>query len=223
MNNQLASAQTLNSLPDLGLILSGNSSRLTIQNNTSRRVIAYALRLEQIQSINEKKAQTVIRSALLAIRNGQLGSEGISIPANGTQTFLPQPTDLTPVTSISLDAALFEDGEFVGPDAGGSYEWITAGVNAQRDLYETLLADKKAGIYGEGTWQKILAVASGQALSTTRQQTSTRLTMSAQKAYLTRQKIFAEELLRVREMQGDEAALTLASKGESYPTIRRSK
>ena len=63
--------QTIANQPNLGVTLTGNSSSLTIHNNTDRKLVAYALRFEETEN-GQTRAQTVRRLALLAIRNGQL-------------------------------------------------------------------------------------------------------------------------------------------------------
>jgi hypothetical protein len=86
--NHQAFGEILVNQTELGVTLSGTISSLILHNDTDGTVVAYALGIEHVQN-GVTTTQTARRSPLLAIRNGQLGSEPISIPAHSQRQFLP--------------------------------------------------------------------------------------------------------------------------------------
>jgi hypothetical protein len=209
---QFAMAQSMVGLPDYGLSLSGTPAQPTLKNTGNRKVIVYALRFEALQPDGQAVPHTAIRSALLAIRNGN-ANEDVSVPAHGERTFAPRPNEIPGIASnVSLDGAIFEDGQFVGPNLGASYEWVVAGLNAQRDLYNSVLANHESGKDPDAVWAPVQALAANEPLGSQSR---------AQWNYAKRQKLFAQELINVRELHGDEAAYDLARKVEKLPKIWR--
>ena len=177
-------------------------------------MIVYALWFEQLLSDGRVLPSTAIRSALLGIRNGNV-NETTSVPAHGQRAFEPQPNEIQISPSIvRLDGAVFDNGEFIGPNLSSTYEWITSGLNAQQDLHKQVLANRAANVDPAVIWSNVQAIASNQPVN---------LQGRAQWNYAKRQQLFAQELLKVKELSGEEAAYELASKSANLPTIWRAK
>jgi len=216
---------SLEGLPDHNLTLSGDPTRPTVSSTDSRRVILCSVRFE-LQRNGHPFTITRTHSALLDIRTGPYfgtGTEKYVIPPNGVRAVEMEgdPGDI--VIRASLDAAMFEDGEFVGPDLNGTYGQTVAEIQAQRDLHKALLRGVDAGGRVTGaTWTALGAIA------TRKERTQADYGGFAGRAgitYAENQENFAQELLRVRASgaDGEASALRLAAGCEFYPTVRRSK
>jgi len=222
---QPSTAPSLEGLPSHNLTLSGDPTRPTVSSTDSRRVILCSVRFE-LQRNGHPFTITRTESALLNIRNGAFfgkGTEYYVIPPNGTFEIAMEgePGDI--LIRASLDAAMFADGEFVGPDLTGTYGQTVAQIQAQQDLHKSLLQDTDAsGRVAEARWGALGTIAAR------KERTQADYGGFAGRAgitYAENQENFAQELLRVRARaaDGEASALRLAAGCEFYPTVRRSK
>jgi hypothetical protein len=105
-------------------------------------------------------------------------------------------------TSVALDSVLFEDGRLVGPDKAGSYDQLTALVQAEKDVHEIITTAKDLA----QAWRVLESIAAGQAIPARDQSRSERYW----RRYLVAYRNFSVELLQVRSKVGDAAAINLA-------------
>lgn len=105
-------------------------------------------------------------------------------------------------TSVTIDSVLFEDGRLVGPDKAGSYDQLTARLQAEKDVHELLT---KATDVTQA-WVTLEGIASGQIEPPTDKSQSQKY----QRRYRAEYQTFSTELVRVRSKLGDAAAMDLA-------------
>lgn len=218
--------QPLTGLPEHGLVLIGEPTHPTLENRSTRRVIIYVLRSETIHQ-GQTLFSTNVRNSLQSTRNnvflaklGQPAAEPDHSIAPGASQVVEHVgeigmfpnTEGGTIVSLSLDGVVFEDGEFVGPDNGHSFDNITATIAAERDLHRQVLADRAAGT---DPWEKVRTIAATPNDAITGP--------GAQRLYTMKQRIKAKELLSVIQAPkgGVENAVHLARSSEVYPTIWR--
>jgi hypothetical protein len=218
-------ASSLVGLPDHNLTLSGDPVRPTVSSTDSRRVILCSVRFE-LQRGGHPYTITRTESALLNIRNGAFLGKGTGyyvIPPGGTFEIAMEGEPGDMLNRASLDAAMFEDGEFVGPDLADNFGQTVAEIEGRRDLHKSLFQGTDAGgRVREATWSAIGTIAVRKERS---QADFGGFAGRVGAKYAEIQESFAQELLRVRARapDGDASALRLAAACEAYPTPRRSK
>lgn len=124
--------------------------------------------------------------------------------------FSAQAEKYTEIT-VSLDAAFFEDGTFVGPDTTNFFEQTQAVVNAKRDFLNELAAGvsnsggNKDSFYGR--------------LRETANQPIESLDSKSTPAdfYNYFKKLSASEFLRMKDVQGDDKAIEMALRPTKQP------
>jgi hypothetical protein len=132
-------AQPIVGLSEYGLSLSGNSSQPLLVNQSRRRVIVYTV---LFKILRDGRPYTISRSvsALLSIRNSLFTADRTSVPPGSQRLVAMDGQDGDRVRSVSLDAAIFDDGEVVGPDETHTGDVVAAQIAAERDLAETVLS-----------------------------------------------------------------------------------
>jgi hypothetical protein len=180
----------------------------------------------ELQRNGRPFAITRTESALLNIRNGAFfgrGTEYSVIPPNGALDIAMKGEPGDSLVRVSLDSAMFDDGEFVGPDLTGTYHDTVAEIEARKDLHRSLLQGTEAtGRVAEATWRGLEAIGGRKERS---QADYGGFAGKAGITYAENQESFAQELLRVRARaaDGEASALRLAAACDSYPTVRRTK
>ena len=121
-------------------------------------------------------------------------------------------------TSVSLDAVLFGDGKLVGPDQGGMFDRLTTQIKQEQQVAAILLN----AVDREAAWAAIQSIASSQPelLQSVQRLAPPPRTIPFGPEW---RRIFAEQLLRVLQAQGDGAAVKLAESIRSFPSIVRSE
>ena len=222
---QPAAAPSLEGLPSHNLALSGDPTSPTVSNTDPRGVILCSVRFE-LERNGHPFTITRTHSALLDIRNGMYfgaGTEQYVIPPNAARNVAMEgePGDI--LIRASLDAAMFSDGEFVGPDLTGTYGETVAQIQAQKDLHRALLQGAEGGgRVPEATWKGLKTIA------TRKERTQADFggfAGQAARSYAETQELFARELsdIHAHTSDGEAKALRLAAACEHYPEVRRSK
>ena len=204
-------------LPQFGVLVGGTVNSPVIINNSSHRILAYTLSFDKGNGASYRS----LYSMLGQLRRQPLSSTGIAPGANfphpvGQAVQVQDAGGKSPVagaTAVSLDSVLFDDGTLVGPDHAGSFDKLLARVQAEKDVHAILTstngtASSWATLEGFASSQPVIAVPPGHSRNYERQ-------------YLLSFKTYAAELLRVRQRQGDAAALQLAHSSDVYPAIIR--
>ena len=206
-------------LPQYGVLLEGTANEPKLINNSPHRIVVYAL-------IYDKRGTNTLN--LL----GQLLTEPISevgiAPGStfwptlgaidgGTSRRFPAPARVRDAsglplqhTSVALDAVLFEDGHFVGPDQSGTYDRLTNQIQQEQEIAAILLntTDRVAA------WASIESIASNSPEPPARG----RYSVGAGPQPPSRAQ-FARQLLLVRSAQGDAGAIRIAESTKNYPVI----
>jgi hypothetical protein len=210
----MLTSPSLAGLPGYGVTLSGSPNAPVIVNNSDRSIIGYVLRLE-----DESHRGVVHRMlGLRALRDGR----SAGIPPGSSQPFAPQTdirfpdqTDAGSFVSATLDAVLFSDGEFAGPDRSKAFDDIVATIAGEQHVANQLLSvQNSSGPEKDAVWSQILQMARGEAPAG---QMKTPPEVLFQKA----QTITAGELVGARDRTGEDAAFDLAVRSGKYPNLWR--
>jgi hypothetical protein len=122
--------------------------------------------------------------------------------------------------TISIDATIFSDGSFLGPDNNRLIAETRSMVNAKRDLAELIERDIRHHRSSEEIFERIDLTSKNPtlALKTSNQSASEDYIRS----YSRYMQIHIQELLRIREAKGDEVAIKYSQRTlhETWPTLR---
>lgn len=132
------------------------------------------------------------------------------------QRFSAQAEKYTEIT-VSLDAAFFEDGTFVGPDTTNFFEQTQAIVNAKRDFLNELAA----GLSNSGGNRDSLY---GRLRETSNQPIESLDSKSTPADFYNYFKqLSATEFLRMKDVQGEDGAIEMALRptNKSWATLRK--
>src|SRR6516162_9440441 len=130
-----------------GVSLGGSASAPLIINNSSHRVLAYTL---MFQGANGGASFSSF-SMLGQLRDQPISNVGIASGASWAHNSRPTAVQSLDAkgqspfafaTSVALDSVLFEDGRIVGPDKAGSYDQLTALVQAEKDVHDIITTAK---------------------------------------------------------------------------------
>jgi len=109
---------------------------------------------------------------------------------------------------VSVDGAFFDDGTFVGPDTTHFFSKVQASVDAKRDLLEEMSFAREHGLSLSRVFKNVQEVASSPDVSSFSTQAD---------HYNYHKKIYAQEVLRIRQTVGDERALAQAVRSLRRP------
>jgi hypothetical protein len=199
---------------------------LVIENHSSRSVVMYAVHLTFKSPGRARDGHsTMLWSALIAIAlHGKITPEilpGTYRPVSELFTLGPgrifhngEPEDVSDYISrhrgesvkAELDAVVFADGEFVGPDRGNSYPYIQGRFAARHDVYAMVMRDLQAGLFPVQTMDNL-----ARAIKESGDRTP----------YDRWVKEYAEELLRVINAREPSEAVEIAREGAKYPILYR--
>ena len=218
-----AIAQTVG-LPQYGVLIEGTADAPVLINNSSHRVLAYALQYDNRgfstynmlgQFRTQPTSSGIAPGASNEIRTGSLqGTVPVGGGGAGRVPVPPQVRDASglPVqhTSVALDAILFDDGHVLGPDKGGMFDRLASQIKGEQEVAAILLdaTDRNSA------WTQIQNIANSPpelpvlprgggflgALPPGRPQ-------------------FARQLLLQRSAGGEAAAIKLAAGTKNYPVI----
>ena len=199
-------------LPKYGVFLEGTVSSPIIVNHSSHRILAYCLLFDHGSGVVIPSLQVMLGQ----LRRQPMSAVGIAPGGQHLHQPVAQVADAKgqlpnegPI-ALTLDSVLFEDGTLVGPDKSGSFDQLTARIQAEKDVHAVL---KNGGT--PSAWTALERIASGQ--------TSPAPEQSRSQGYRSRyQAMFrasAVELLNVRSRAGDAAANDLARSSAFYPAI----
>ena len=145
--------QTLAGLPEFGVTLTGTPAHPTIVNNSGKSLIGYVLRMEYASGQSGYGRTLNTRSLRLNVPAlGLGGPASAGIPPGGTLrleyptppivTSFPSSQASTPPVRIraALDALIFSDGQFVGPDVGHNFEVLEKRLIAEQELAQRVSA-----------------------------------------------------------------------------------
>jgi hypothetical protein len=197
--------QTLQGLPEYGVLLTGSPEVPVIVNHSGRTIIGFSMSTYMVNGGRAQAASLLLvysRSAAVA-DGAQYQPRGLQIPAVATR-----PT-LLPIVKAVLDSILFDNGEYVGAD------FATARLDTIREIGRQLTAVK----YGSdaeiaAVWSKL------EEMVPWRHDPSTRIHALA----LDPDRYSAAlNLLRERDLHGERLAFDLAEYYSSLPVPWRSR
>jgi len=149
-------------LPEYGVTLTGTPAQPTIANNSGKNLIGYVLRLEYASGGSNYVRNLNTHSLRLNVP--ALGLPDIGIPPGGTKTLeylvsvAPGGVTSAPpvIVRVALDALIFPDGQFVGPDMGNNFEVLANQLIVEQELAQRVSAArndsaKRATILAEVT------------------------------------------------------------------------
>ena len=197
-------------LPEHNVLLAGQPSAPILVNTTDRAIIAYTVRWAN----SSGPSFSEINVSFLHIRAGQPPV----IPAR-SQRAVDRDTNLVdrdgrppgPPLAVILDAVIFEDGELVGPDLTHTFDMVSTRVKAEQEIHQKLLRAGNTAADRAAVWDEI-----GRAAHKSRAYDH-----KVDPRYARMQRAHADELLRVRDAQGEAAAIELLKTSAKYPKIWR--
>lgn len=149
-------------LPEYGVELVGTIENPTIVNNSGKTIIGRVLRCEYG---NVRGAGHYINLTTRGIRLN-MKNMAAGLPPGGTQS--PLSGDVRPriasnsippqtitITRCILDAIVFADGQFVGPDEGHYFEPMANQVIAEQAVAERVAAGRNDPAQREAVWAEI--------------------------------------------------------------------
>lgn len=121
--------------------------------------------------------------------------------------------------TISIDATIFSDGSFLGPDNNRLIAETRSMVNAKRDLAELIERDIRHHRSSEEIFERINLTSKNPTLAL---KTSNPASEDYLRSYSRYMQIHIQELLRIREAKGDEVAIKYSQRTlhETWPTLR---
>jgi hypothetical protein len=201
-------------IPEINVLLSGTPDAIELDNRTNRTIIGYAVTLQRDNGGGETR-QVV---PFLAMRHGQK-----HFRAGAGRTPLEGSTNRTEVAPIGarapgrvikaqLQAVMFEDGEVQGPFAEVFIAKAQDRIQAEQDVDRKLLAARGRDLQARNrVWQELDDLRAGRVP----------LQPTYSPAYEVFAKATAEELIKVRTLQREDAAFRLAETSEKYPKLWR--
>lgn len=219
----------LTGLPQYGVILTGTADDPVVLNQSPHRFLVYALRLQK--GDRDRYAATRVRDFLGELTTLQLAPNGPGIAPGATSLSVPQMqatqtknaagqrTDIG-YTQATLDAVLFDNGQFVGSDVSRTFERTTERINGELSVYSLLLSAKTAAEVA-AAWAKIKEIAETPAAPSTPASgvPGAGRPGFGDPSFWPRQS--ARVLLNVRDRMGEAAAFALVASTQSYPKIQR--
>ena len=200
-------------LPQYGVLLSGTVSSPIIVNNSSHRILAYTLLFDQkkrcVKPVRICDARPATQTAYILGGIAPLASHRHDSSAEVRDAKGQSPT--IGAKAVVLDSVLFDDGTLVGPDKAGSFDQLTARIQAEKDVHAVVVTANGA----DSVWTALERMASGQTVPAIQPSRS----QMYQYRYQSMFKTYAAELLNVRVRAGNAAALDLARSSVFYPTI----
>lgn len=210
---------TLVGLPQYGVTLSGTAQTPVVHNISGRTVIYVILKLDYAEGPSTYRPVKV-----RFVRRPGDSPEGIppggfmSIPQIPAPTvvvygdFLSNPLTRLPSlpktpTDASVDAIIFSDGEFVGPDSGGKFASLTEQFAAEQELATLVAAARNDPSKREAAWAEVDRLRPGQ------------LPEPGPKDHLKME--LAQMLFYTLERQGETAAYDMADREMTLPKLWR--
>ena len=142
------------SLPDKSVTVSGDPEHPTITNNTNRTVIGYIIRRQELMADGELQPKdTVVHNAIYPRQRGR--KDPITIAAQSTGTVQTPGSGGTGagitttsqgavgIGAVYLDAVIFEDGEYTGPDPVDLMPIVAEANNRQREALSAIVSNRK--------------------------------------------------------------------------------
>jgi hypothetical protein len=201
------------------------SNSIVIENRSKRSIVLYAVVVTSTDRAQQQLLDRTLWSALNAIalqnevtpeiRPGRarlvspfftLASDGIFSVGTMEETRSYIHNHAGHTVKVQLDAVVFEDGEFVGPDRGNSFPEIEGRFAARREIYSMVVSDVRRG------------VAEAEVLNTVKRAMELASSSSWHDRWL---KMYARELLRVSNARSVAEAFNIAEEGVKYPLLHR--
>lgn len=132
-----AQTSTLIGLPDLNVGLAGSLELPVVINRSGKNIIGYVLRLTD-------DVRPIGRIILHVRRLAREPLESVHVLLSGENGFIDGfiPVERsTIINKMSLDAVIFADGEFAGPDTAHLFDIISMRVDATREFALQVLND----------------------------------------------------------------------------------
>jgi hypothetical protein len=132
-----AQTSTMIGLPDLKVGLAGSPELPVVINRSDRNIIGYVLRLTDY-------VRPIGRMILHIGRLAREPLESVHVVLSGENGFIDGfiPAERsTIINKMSLDAVIFADGEFAGPDTADLFDVISMRVDATREFALQALDD----------------------------------------------------------------------------------
>jgi hypothetical protein len=216
-------------LPQYGVILTGTPDDPVVLNQSPHRILLYALRLQR--GDQDRFPASRVRDFLGELTTLQIAPNGpgiapgatslsvLQMTAPQTRNAAGQRTDMG-YTQATLDAVLFDNGQFVGPDVSRTFESTTERINGELSVHSLLLSAKTAAEVA-AAWAKIKEIVETPAAPSIPASGVPGVGRPGfgDPSFWPRQS--ARVLLNVRDRMGEPAAFALAASTQAYPKIQR--
>jgi hypothetical protein len=228
--------QTVVGLPEYGVTLTGTVQNPTIVNNSGKTIIGHVLGLGYASGGAQYRRNLTTHGLRLNMKNLAAG-----IPPGGTESPLSHsptvvkawgPTTLTPLTfaRVVLDAVVFADGQFVGPDQGHNFEGMANQVIAEHELAGLVSAARNDATKREAAWAEVMRLACHGCVDPggadlPEQDLSKRPPPQNRPPEFLEwaQEVVARDLIFARNRAGDDAAYDIADREMSIPKLWRAR
>jgi hypothetical protein len=153
-------------LPEYGVTLTGTAQNPTILNNSGKTIIGHVLCLGYAALGGcQYRRNLKTRELRLNMKNLAAG-----IPPSGLESPLSPPSsgpsskrvmirgvilDERTLVTVVLDAVVFADGQFVGPDSGNGFEEMSSRVIAEQELAALVSAARNDPTKREAAWAEV--------------------------------------------------------------------
>ena len=218
--------QTLVGLPELGITLKGTPQEPTVVNNSGRIIIGYVLHLGYASGGGQDRRNLKTRG----LRLNNVPALGLSrpldagIPPGGTEsplshspgsaalvdTYPPPP----PFVKAVLDAVVFADGEFVGPDTGHNFEVLANQLIAEQELALRVSAARSDPTKRESAWAEVALIAHPQRPLPH---------VPGQELAEMGQRVLASDLMFAKNRAGEAAGYDVADREMAIPKLWRAQ
>ncbi len=122
--------------------------------------------------------------------------------------------------TVSLDAVIFSDGSYMGPDRNHLITFTESMVDAKRDLARSIEADLQSGKERSSIWKRLESMAKSPTVGLGATKKS--LNEQYRQSYEEHIGSYIQELLRIRAASGEDAAImySQAPLQKSWPKLR---
>jgi len=198
-------APSLEGLPGFGVQLTGTPDAPAIVNNSGKLLIGFVVRFQ-----NKAGHGPLYRTLLTLPQSAGIPSGSSATVSGGAQ--IASPGQSGPIVKAILDAVIFGDGQFAGPDNAHSYERLGLRMKAISQV-GSMLTGVRNGTAAQQSqvWEQIAALAAATPTNTNTEQ---------ERFLLWTQQTTANYLVHAKR-SGSDAAFQLAEHYSSIPTLWR--
>lgn len=157
--------QTLVGLPEYGVTLTGTVQEPVIQNNSAKTIIGHVIRKDYagggaFTSVNFSDRGTG------GIPPGQFSTKrAVSRVVTAVNGVVQGVQRTQPFVAATLDAVVFADGEFVGPDTAHNFEQLSRRLAAEQEVAALVSAARNDPTKQTAAWAELDRIRTGSARS----------------------------------------------------------